>query len=820
MEDKNSLTDADQSSGPKYNSARFWINRANHYEKQFKKHHWKEAAKAWKEYTLWTEADDGDNSGGEEGTGEHPQEHATFPIFWSSVKTLAPAYYSKTPIPIAPVRFGLKDTVARTSAKLMERLGIYSLETTSFDQVMRDLSMEYILAGMAIPRVMLEGEQQHREFPITADEANPDRYLMEDGTEYQGEMVGEAEGYDGMFGREAYWGNVKCYPMALSFDDVMWTPTASCYEEIDEIMYRFCYPEHEAYKMFPGIPEEDLKPLMVSYGAHVDKKQSSDRPKDTDSGEELYLHGWEIWDKVNKQIRFIHTSYKQDFLKVSDDKYQLRNFYPSPCPILATKKRKKMFAIPGYKYLKPITDEMHDVAQRVYNLSQAIRPRFVVDKAHETDLMRIIQDGDESEYMFIKDLADIVEKGGLPNVIQALPVGELSQALIQLSQLFEKYKQEFYEIYGVPDVLRGASDPLETAKAQEIKSFAASNRFRDEMNQIANLGRDLLEMMIDLKLGAYDQGYIYRVCAVNFMDELYTPDGQLDPAGQQRIDQAYNLLLDDQDRLVRIDFETDSTSYINEAINQQNRNVAIQTVTQGLGAMKDLEPHEMVIGFKTIQAALSGMRMGKEFMDEMDELTEQAIQMAQNPPEPGPDIQQMLLNQQAQDNQIKAMQKERELTQKEAKMIGDHQIKQMELAQKERDTRVKEFEAASKKQTEDYKVQLDAIRVNIEKVTSDFMMELEKSRLSTEQFSAISQAMESQREEVRLANESMLNMVQAIKDFEMNREQPTINIPEMKPAQIELVMPEKKAGRRRRKVTPIDDGVGNVTYVIDEEEVS
>ena len=786
--------------GPDYASARYWTRRAKETEEIFKNKFWKAAKEAWAEYEL----SESESEASEAGTGAKVTYAKLFPIFWSSIKTLRPAYYSRTPIPIAPTRYGLQDVVARTGSVLLERLGKYALEVTEFDEVMRDTTLEFIISDVATARVMLDGDETARSIPIF--KAENGQYVTQNGQLYEGENIGQDEDSGAWYGEEKYWENKKCYPVALSFDDFMWTAEATSKETIEEEYFRFCYSEQEAYAEFTEVDRDTLRGSMRGYG----KKEENQGKFNSEGDTELFLHGWEIWHKKTKTIIFISDDYKNPDdkpLKLTEDRYKLKDFFPAPCPIVGTKKRKSLFGIPSYRYLKPMCDHMHEIGMRIYKLTASIRRRFIADKAHQNDLINLIEDAEESEYIFIKGLMDIVEKGGIQNLIQVLPVGELAQSIVELANIHEKYKQEFYEIYGIPDVIRGASDPLETAKAQEIKSFSATNRFRDQMNQVAKFSRDLLELLLDLKLGAYTVEEIHKICAVRYMDM----------EDQQRFSAAYSLITNDDERIIRIDIETDSTSYINEQIEQQNRNVAISTVMGGLQAIREMGPKEKAIGFKTIQSALSGMRLGKDYMDDIDRLIASIMEEAKQPPAtPPPDYERLKLEIQANKNQIDSVLASRKLDQQERQMNTENYFKKMDVVISSKEMEIEQFKVGLLQQKQTMEGQFEAVRLNIEDITSKFMMAMEQSRLSIEEFKAVQQAMESQKEEIRLARDSNLSLIRAAADIKAQLQPAVINVPEAKPAQIELRLPERK--KRRQVITPVEDGMGSTRYFVEDIE--
>lgn len=795
-------------SGNQLDSIGYWLDKIRSYEAIFSERHWNAAKEAFDEYQL------GEGTGGkatEAGTGVAIEYAKLFPIYWSSVKTLAPAYYSKTPIPLAPARYGIKDEVARTGSTIMERLGIYTMEVTPFDEVMECSTINFINADMASNRVMLEGERE--KIPLRKGE--DDQYYIsrenEDGEEaepelYDGEEVDEDD-EGNLYGQGGFI-KKKCYPIALSYDDMMWTPGASCEDEIEEEMFRFCYSEEDAYKEFPKIDRDELKGAMRVY-SRKDNPQDPKHKKEKSEGKALFLHGWEIWCVKDKKIRFVSPDYGSGILKTEEDKYGLRKFYPATCPIVGTQQRGTLFAVPAIRYLKPLIEQLHSVESRIFRLARSIRRRFIVDEELREDMSDLIEDADDNEYLFVKNMVDIVEKGGIANLVQVLPVGELSQALVELSGIFEKFKNEFNEIYGIPDVIRGASDPLEGVGTQQIKNFAATNRFRFQMNQIARLARDTLELLIDLKLKAYDGQQIARIVGAQYMEK----------GDQERFPQALQLIMDDEERLIRIDLETDSTSYVNEMIEQQNRNVAIQTVTQGLQAINGMPPMQQAIGFKTIQSALAGLRLGKDYMDDIDTLMEQMVEAAKNPPQPPPDVQMLKVQMEGQKLQLKKYELDQRAQREQMTAMLNQKLEQFKLmvsaqsdaarnavAMREQDR--KDFEARIKAQKMEHDSVLEKVSFALESALAKFGMEAESMRIVLEQVESDARITERMMEELRLAKQqetdalkTAIDIIQAGRNGEGETLPRTI---EMTPPAFNINVEGAKPGKKRGKMTRAD----------------
>ena len=66
--------------------------------------------------------------------------------------------------------------------------------------------------------------------------------------------------------------------------------------------------------------------------------------------------------------------------------------------------------------------------------------------------------------------------GGLQNHIWLVPILEWVNALKELYQSRDQQKNAIYEIIGIADIIRGATNPYETATAQRMKGTVGSGR--------------------------------------------------------------------------------------------------------------------------------------------------------------------------------------------------------------------------------------------------------------------------------------------------------------------------------------------------------
>ena len=137
--------------------------------------------------------------------------------------------------------------------------------------------------------------------------------------------------------------------------------------------------------------------------------------------------------------------------------------------------------------------------------------------------------------------------------------------------------------------------------------------------------------MIDLALHVWDENKFMVVTGFKYMDQM----------DQQQFPAALAALKSDTERGIRIEIDTDTTSYVGEQIRMQQRTAVVQTLMKGLteisGMMKE-GPAAAELGLKIMMESLSGLPGGAQFIDETRRAMAEMMQKQQEPqPEPPPD---------------------------------------------------------------------------------------------------------------------------------------------------------------------------------------
>ena len=75
---------------------------------------------------------------------------------------------------------------------------------------------------------------------------------------------------------------------------------------------------------------------------------------------------------------------------------------------------------------------------------------------------------------------------------------QIAQTITGLVALRKQVIEDIYQIMGLSDIMRGATDPNETLGAQQLKTQYGSTRIRDKQQEMVRLARDLVEITSEI----------------------------------------------------------------------------------------------------------------------------------------------------------------------------------------------------------------------------------------------------------------------------------------------------------------------------------
>ena len=179
---------------------------------------------------------------------------------------------------------------------------------------------------------------------------------------------------------------------------------------------------------------------------------------------------WELWHAPKKQVHWFVRDFKDKMLDSVDDPYGLDGFFPCPRPAYGTLSNKNLIPTPGLPAIRPPrrrtgqSDRAHSGAPR-----RRLKLRGVYDASMENLGTLLSSDSRDGEMLGVQNFAEYIESStrtnSLGNVVQFLPIEMIAAVLVRLYEAREETKNAIFEISGISDIVRGQSDPRETATA-------------------------------------------------------------------------------------------------------------------------------------------------------------------------------------------------------------------------------------------------------------------------------------------------------------------------------------------------------------------
>lgn len=535
----------------------------------------------------------------------------TFNILWANTETLAPALYNSTPKPDVRRRFRDKDPLGKVGAELIERSLSFSMDNYDFDQNIAMVILDLLLPGRGVARV---------------------KYMPVFGKE----QLKDGEGNPVMDGKD------PVYPKTYE--------TVQCaHVQWDE----FRRGPGKRWSNVPWIAfKSDMtrSELVEAFGEQIGNEIKLSDPEDDDIQKEddpevkgvfKTAEIWEIWDKEKREIIYICKDYKKQPLKTSPDPLGLEGFFPIPEPLMSISQSDSLVPIPEFTMYETLADELDRVTARINKIIKGLKVRGIYDSA-VSEFAKLLS-SEDNELVPAENAVQLMEKGGLEKSIWMMPIEKHAQVLVQLYQYRESLKQSIYEITGLSDIMRGATNANETLGAQQLKSQWGSMRLQRRQREVQRFVRDLLRIKSEIIAEKFSPETLMMVTGIKLpsqaekqqaqmMAQLASAQGQPVPPELQQvlmkpsIDEVLQVIRSDAARSFRIDIETDSTIAAQLDADRSDMNELIQ----GLGGfIQNLGP-AVQTGFvpgevaKTLLMSLiRRFKLGNDVEDAVDSMPAQ-----------------------------------------------------------------------------------------------------------------------------------------------------------------------------------------------------
>lgn len=501
-----------------------------------------------------------------------------FPLFWSNTQVQHAALYQKTPNPIVGKRNTARDVNVKRLALAIEQSLRYGLDVDDFDTPMHKIIDDYLIPGIGVGWV---------DYDVSLDELG-----------------------------NIAWQKVRL--SHISWKNFHWEPACS-WDLVDWI----------------GIDRNlSLKDIEKEYGAEV-LESLNVRTKTTDEKYENTYRVTEVWYRPTRMIYVVGWDFSK-LLEVRKDRRDLQGFFPCPMPLFSNPKGDELIPTPEYKFGEHQYAYINTLTERISKLTRQIKDVGFYD-SQLADLAKLVNASD-GDLVPIKDLIGSLHMAeGARNfdaVVAKMPIQEKVTVVQNLIQLREQAKNNIFEIFGTADIVRGVSDPNETASAQQIKAQWANARLALRGNNIQRFIRDVFRIMAET------------------IGEHFTPQVIYLMTGEQFVDEELAYLRTDINRSFAIDVETESTVAADDAIEKEARLEMVNTMTNLLpnvlqGMQSGLLPADLGVG--VLKTAIAAFKFGRDLEDAIDALPDnqkQLMAMTQQLQQAAQQIQTMQAQQQ------------------------------------------------------------------------------------------------------------------------------------------------------------------------------
>lgn len=563
--------------------------------------------------------------------GKEQQKASSFPILWANTETLQPAVYNSRPEPDVRRRWREADPLGKAASTVLQRAISYQCDVDEFDEAIEDGVLDALLTGRGLCRI--------KYVPTTVpQEDESGAPVMDAEGNVQEELVDESVPIE-----HVQWNDFRRGP-GKRWADVPW------------IAFRHDMTLDTLVEFF-GKEKAGHVPLEESEALKKDQRSDAETKKVFRTAEV-----WEIWDKEKRRVLFICKRYKTAPLQITDDPLGLPGFWPVPRPVNAINCSTSLSPIPPYRQYKMQAEELEKVTQRINKTVDALRLRGAYTKvAKEAEAILTAGDGD---MIAIESVAEIAQMGGLDKAIWIMPVEKLIVVLRGLYESRDQLKATIYEISGVSDIIRGSTDPDETATAQSLKSKWGSLRLDKLKRDVQRFVRDLMRLQADVICSKFQPETLAEITQVELPTGQEKQQAQMqaqaiqripDPAQQQMAmqqlgpqlepalsqpswDEVMAVLRNDVQRSYKIDIETDST--VAETIERDLQGIreTVQAIGELIGgALPAVQSGVLPIeAVKDIALAMARhARLGTAVEDALEQI--QAPPPAAPPQPEGPD---------------------------------------------------------------------------------------------------------------------------------------------------------------------------------------
>lgn len=603
-------------------------------------------------------------------TPENPAANS-FNILWTNTETLRQAVYNSLPQPDVRRRYSDEDPLGKAVSEVLTRALEFAQDTYDFDAVCKGDVLAMLLVGRAVSRV---------------------RYIPDIKTVGEKEESGDEEAQESEAYEEIAWEQVICE--RVQYDAFRILCAAQTWDEVTAIAFRHRFTREDCIEKFG---DEVGNAIPLDSAEDEDVKRSKDV-------EDLFKTAevWEIWDKDEKQVVWICKTYPTP-CKTQEDPLQLSGFFPVPRPLYAIENDQTLIPASLYTQYEQQAKELNRVSLRINKLMDALKVRGIYD-AVLGELSQLMKAAD-NELIAATNATALLERGGLEKSIWMMPIDTAAAVIKELYVQRDATKQVIYEITGIADIMRSASDPNETFGAQKIKTQWGTQRLQRLQKETQRYIRDMIRLKAEIIAEKFQPETLEAMTLVQLphqaqvdqanqqammqwhqqamqahaqppqpgqpAPQLPPPPQPQDPITWEKVVQAMHS---DATRTYRVDIETDSTLSATQDSDMQGMKELLTGLSQimsGFGPAVQQGAMDVSVLKELMLAVVRRAKMGSAVEDVIDKIK-------QPPPPPDPNAGKVQAQMQLEQAKVQSQQ---QIEQAKAQALAQQNQQELQLDQ-------------------------------------------------------------------------------------------------------------------------------------------
>lgn len=417
-------------------------------------------------------------------------------VLWSNTETLRPAIYNSRPSPDVRRRFRDADPVGKAVSEVLERSLTVMVDYDCTDEALKNDTLDGLLVGRGWSRIRyIPSLKQISEQPKSPGESDD---VSKDGEADTSAEEQEEVEYEQVLIEHGDWQDLR-----LGY--------GRTWEEVPSAFFRHKLTKPDALKKFN---EEDIAGVKFASPTTDDPKKPGEQVNETQKVAEF----WEVWDKIGQRVFFIQEEAKQLIFPKDNPEGEppidFSGFFPIPCPLYIIENTGSLLPLIPFHQYENQANQLDKISRRIDKITDGMRLRAMYDAGLFGELQDLMQT-DDNEFIAIQN-AQGWRDGGLDKAISWFPTEKAAVLLEALYEARSQQKAIIDEITGIADIVRGATDPNETAKAQELKVTFGSIRLQRMQKEVQRYAKDLMRLATEAMCGKFAPETFAQMTELNF----------------------------------------------------------------------------------------------------------------------------------------------------------------------------------------------------------------------------------------------------------------------------------------------------------------